>query len=168
MRRVCLSLLLAVVLGGEVMAQEVVKGKAVPLQADQITIGTRRISIFGIDAPDPDQDRECRFNGQAFGCFSNARRFLAAMLDLGEVTCTDTGKKNYVQFAYMTCVINGKDIGEEMVKAGHALAFLPQSTKYVEFEKAAKAAKLGIWQTGVGFTIPWVWREFNSRPIDGP
>ena len=90
------------------------------------------------------------------------------MLDLGEVACTDTGKRNYVQFAYMTCVINGKDIGEEMVKAGHAMAFLPQSPQYVEAEKAARAAKLGIWQAGVQFTTPWIWRESNMRPIDGP
>jgi len=168
MLRLGLGVLLAVMLSSEPMAQEVVTGKAVPLQADQITIGTRRISIFGIDAPDPDQDRECRLNGQFFGCYSNARRFLAELLDLGEVTCTDTGKRNYVQFSYMTCVINGKDVGEEMVKAGHALAFLPQSTKYVEFEKAAKAAKLGIWQQGIVFTIPWVWRDSNTRPIFGP
>ncbi len=152
----------------QAVAQQAVGGKAVPLQADQINLGGQRISIFGIDAPDPDQDRECTLNGQLFGCFSNARRFLAAMLDLGEVACIDSGKRNYVNFPYMTCTINGKDIGEELVRNGHALAFLPQSTMYVEAEKAAKAAKLGIWQQGVRFSTPWLWRVDNGRPVDGP
>ena len=42
-----------------VVAQGVVTGVAEPLQADQITINGARISLYGVDAPDPDMDRYC-------------------------------------------------------------------------------------------------------------
>ena len=153
---------------GSAAGQDSVTGVAIPVQADQIRVGDARISIFGIDAPDPDQDRECTLGGYFFGCYSNALRHLATMLDLGPVTCSDTGKRNYVNFPYMTCTVNGQDIGEAMVRAGHALAFLPQSDRYVEAEMAAKADKVGLWQPGVRFSLPWSWRVDHDRPLDGP
>jgi endonuclease YncB( thermonuclease family) len=145
-----------------------ITGRARALQADQIVIGTQRISLFGIDAPDPDQDREC-FAGRTFyGCATNAKRALEILVDLGPVTCTDTGLRNYVNFPYMTCKLGELDIAEDLVRDGWAFAFRRQSDKYVEAEAQAKAARKGMWQDGIRYTLPWEWREMNGRPVLGP
>ena len=145
-----------------------VSGRARAIQADQIAIGEQRISLWGIDAPDPDQDRECVAGRTFFGCFTNAKRKLEELVDLGTVTCTDTGEKNYLNFPYMVCKIAGIDIGADIVRQGWALAFTPQTDAYKEIEAEAKAAKRGLWQDAVKFTIPWNWREINGRPVFGP
>lgn len=167
LRFVAVFALFCAALPGPAAAQDLA-GRAQALQADQLIVNGARISLFGIDAPDPDQDRQCTLGTQNFGCYSNARRQLQILLDEGPVACIDSGKRNYVNFPYMTCTIAGKDIGEAMVRTGNALAFLPQSNKYADAEKAAKADKVGIWQTGIRFKIPWEWRNENDRPIFGP
>ncbi len=145
-----------------------IKGRARVLQADQIVIGTQRISLFGIDAPDPDQDRECIANRTYYGCYTNAKRALETIVDLGEVICTDSGIRNYVNFPYMTCVLGKIDIAEDLVRQGWAFALRQQSDKYVAAEDEARAAKKGMWQPAVRFTLPWEWREMNGRPLLGP
>ena len=149
------------------LAQDVV-GTATALQADQIVIGSGRISLYGIDAPDPDQDRECTLEGRLFGCYSNAKRALEILVDRGPVTCAPTGDTNYVGFPYSICTTNDEDIGRELVRQGWALAFRPQSDMYVEDEEAARAAGLGLWQEGVGFAIPWENRTEYGGPLYGP
>ena len=49
-----------------------------------------------------------------------------------------------------------------------ALAFLPQSDKYKDLEAEAKAAKRGLWQDGIRFTVPWQWREMDGKDVFGP
>lgn len=172
MRTVLLSMIV-LLLASHANAQEEVTGTALVLQADQLYVmdgeKNHRIPIFGIDAPDPDQDRECRVGRQFFGCYSNAKRQLEIIVDEGPVTCTPTGHWNYVAFPYMICKsASGEDIGDLMVRSGNALAFLPQSDMYVEAEEEARAAERGIWQPQIQFTIPWEWRQINARPTFGP
>jgi endonuclease YncB( thermonuclease family) len=143
-------------------------GTATPVQGDQIALGRTRILIYGIDAPDPDQDLECKLDGEPFDCFSAAKRKLAELLDLGPVACVGSGQSNYVGLPYMTCTVAGQDIGEQMVRSGNALAFLPQSNRYVPAEEAARREKLGVWQNGIRFTRPWVWRQQHDRAVLGP
>lgn len=166
MRQAALVLLL--VLGSGTAAAQDVGGRASVVQADQISIGGRRISLFGIDSPDPDQDRECTAKGVRYGCASNAKRALETLVDLGPAACVDSGKKNYIGFAYMTCTVNGQDLGAELVRQGWALAFLPQSDRYKDLQAEAKAAKRGLWQDGIRFTVPWLWREMDGKDVFGP
>ncbi|MSP21315.1 MAG: hypothetical protein EXQ93_07365 [Alphaproteobacteria bacterium] len=154
---------------GGVAAQDMsMKGMARALQADQIVIGTQRVSLYGIDAPDPDQDRECLAGRTFFGCYTNAKRALEILVSLGPVECTDSGERNYINFPYMTCKLGQLDIAEDLVRQGWAFAFKQQSPKYVEAEAEARAAKKGMWQTTIRFTFPWEWREINGRPLYGP
>ncbi len=170
--RLVAAALVVALLPAAAMAQaalmEPISGRARALQADQIVIGTQRISLFGIDAPDPDQDRECIAGRAYYGCFTNAKRALEILVDLGPVTCTDTGVRNYVNFPYMVCKRGDLDLAEDLVRDGWAFALRRQSDKYVEFEAQAKAAKKGMWQDGIRYTMPWEWREMNGRPLLGP
>lgn len=150
------------------VASRTITGRAGAVQADQVVINEQRISLWGIDAPDPDQDRECSAGRTLFGCFTNAKRKLEELVDLGPVTCTDTGEKNSLNVPYMVCKIGGIDIGEDIVRQGWAVAFTPQTDKYKAVEAEARAAKRGLWQDGIRFTVPWNWREINGRPVYGP
>ncbi len=167
MRTLILALLAWSGLAAAAMAQDVV-GVAVPLQADQITIEGARISLYGIDAPDPDMDRFCTASGRLYGCFTNAKRELEILIDEGPFACTGTGEFNYVGFPYMICTVNGKDVGEDLVRAGWALAFLPQTDKYVATQQEAEAEGVGLWQPGIFFQLPWEHRDDNNRPVFGP
>ena len=162
------ALVCALVLCSGAAAAQDISGRAGAVQADQISIGGRRISLFGIDGPDLDQDRECTAKGVRYGCGSNAKRALETLVDLGRVACVDSGKKNFIGIAYMTCTMNGQDLGAELVRQGWALAFLPQSDKYKDLEAEAKAAKRGLWQDGIRFTVPWQWREMDGKDVFGP
>jgi endonuclease YncB( thermonuclease family) len=170
--RLCLAAAGVALLPASASAQaalmEPITGRARALQADQIVIGQQRISLFGIDAPDPDQDRECVAGRTYYGCFTNAKRALEILVDLGPITCTDTGVRNYVNFPYMTCKLGELDLAEDLVRDGWAFALRQQSDKYVPFEAQAKAAKKGMWQDGIRYTLPWEWREMNGRPLLGP
>ncbi len=104
----------------QVPLMEPISGRARALQADQIVIGTQRISLFGIDAPDPDQDRECMAGRAYYGCFTNAKRALEILVDLGPVTCTDTGVRNYVNFPYMVCKRGDLDL-ENFTRTGEMI-----------------------------------------------
>ena len=56
-------------------------------------------------------------------------------------------------------------VNGEMVRRGFALAYLDQSDEYVPQEDEAKAAKAGLWQDGVEFQKPWVWRKTKRRAV---
>lgn len=145
-----------------------VTGRAAARQADQIVVGNQIISLYGIDAPDADQDRQCSAGGRPYGCFSNAKRALEILLDLGPVSCLDTGERNWLDVPYMVCTVRNEDIAEALVKQGWAFAFLPQSNQYVAAEAEARTGKKGLWQDGIRFVKPWEWRERNDRPIFAP
>ncbi len=154
-------------LSAPVAAQEVT-GRARAITSDQITIGNQRISLYGIDAPDPDQDNDCLAGRTRFGCATNAKRALETLVDLGPVNCTDSGEKNFIGIAYMTCRLGELDIGADLVRQGWAVAFRPQSDKYVALEEEARAKGLGLWQPTIRFTTPWEWRQMDGKPILGP
>ena len=48
-----------------------------------------------------------------------------------------------------------------MVHQGWALAFVKYSSRYVEDQKMAEVAKLGLWAGS--FVKPWEWRSGKSR-----
>ena len=168
MRTIMIVALALVGFSTAAVAQGVVTGVAEPLQADQITINGARISLYGVDAPDPDMDRYCTANGVLFGCYANAVRGLAILIDEGPFECTPTGEFNYVAFPYMICTVNGKDVAESLIRSGLAYAFLPQTDKYIEAQNAAEADGVGIWQPGVIVRLPWEHRDEFNRPVFGP
>ncbi len=144
-------------------------GQARAITSDQIAIGTTRINLYGVDAPDPDQDNECTAGRTRYGCSANAKRALETLVSLGPVECTDSGEKNFIGIPYMTCRLNGGlDIGADLIRQGWALAFRFQSDKYVPLEEEAKAKAIGLWQPTIRFTNPWEWRVMDGKPILGP
>lgn len=169
MKSVSLAVLAAALLLATPSFAADASGLARAVTSDQISIGTTRINLFGVDAPDPDQDNECLAGRVKFGCATNAKRALEILVSLGPVQCTDSGEKNFIGIPYMTCTLaGGLDIGADLVRQGWALAFRFQSDKYVPLEDEAKAKGIGLWQPTIRFTNPWEWRVMDGKPILGP
>ncbi|MHA6728829.1 thermonuclease family protein [Devosia sp. A369] len=138
----------------------VIQGPAEALNADIVKIGQDRVVLWGIDAPEPDQN--CRANGRNWGCFDAALRTLQALIASGPVTCFTTTQSDPFNRFYAICEVGGVDINAQMVKAGMALAFPKESDAYTSVQVDAIMAGVGLWQPGVEFQPPWEWREIQS------
>jgi endonuclease YncB( thermonuclease family) len=132
-----------------------VKGKAVAVEGDLLTVEGTPIRLMGIDAPDPGQKCRNRY-GHELDCFKVATAVLAAMVKDEEVTCTvaerdRTGEKKG------ECRVRGVDLGAAMVSRGWAFQYAALSAAYQQAEAFAQSKKLGLWAGQV--EKPWQWRS---------
>ena len=95
-----------------------IAGRARVVDGDSLEIGTARIRLFGIDAPEGRQ--QCRdAQGRGYACGADARRALADLIGGREVSCTPVGASHDRSVAL--CTAQGRDLSEAMVRCGHAL-----------------------------------------------
>ncbi len=136
-----------------------ISGRAKALDGDSLQVAGERIRLFGIDAPESRQ--QCRdARGLDYPCGRAATRALAALTG-ARVSCTLVTHDRYARDV-ATCTANGRDLGEAMVRAGHALDYARHSGgRYAEAEKEARAASRGIW-AGT-FEEPEAWRRREMR-----
>jgi endonuclease YncB( thermonuclease family) len=127
------------------------------IDADVLKFGTQRVILWGIDAPEKNQT--CQMNGQLWGCYDAAFRHLQLLAGRGEVTCTYKSDPDPFGRRFGVCESGGEDLNAEMVRAGMALAFDEQSTDYDGAMADAITAGVGLWQPGVKFEEPWVFRR---------
>jgi endonuclease YncB( thermonuclease family) len=126
---------------------------------DQVVIGNTRIRLGGIDAPSADQ--LClNNNGERWTCGVAARDALIKYVGNKSWTChvrtIDRRGRTVAR-----CDVDGEDIQKWMVTNGWALAFVRVSHDYEADEKAAREAKVGMWQGA--FIAPWDWRARNKK-----
>jgi endonuclease YncB( thermonuclease family) len=126
---------------------------------DQVTIGGARIRLFGIDAPSLDQ--LCLSpKGDRWTCGVAARDALIQHAGSKSWTChtlrTDKSGRPVAK-----CEVDGEDIQQWMVKSGWALAYVRASHAYDADEKAARDAKVGLWQGA--FIAPWDWQVRDKK-----
>jgi len=131
-----------------------ITGRAIVNDGDTITVDGSRIRIFGIDAPELGQT--CRDRNQAtYACGRLAQRHMAR-LTRSTVTCDVVETDRYGR-AVAICRSGGTDLGEAMVAAGWARAYLSYSLRYAPAESKARAAGRGLWDGE--FDDPWAFRE---------
>jgi endonuclease YncB( thermonuclease family) len=134
---------------------ETLAGRAIVIDGDTIDIGGTHVRLEGIDAPEAGQTCARRFIGK-WGCGAAASKALGKMIGSRRIDCESRGHDKYGRVLGL-CRVEGRDINQEMVRAGHAWAFVKYSKTYVEAEAEARTAKVGIWQAE---TEPaWVYRE---------
>jgi len=135
------------------------EGRARVVDGDSLEIGDRRVRLFGIDAPEFQQD--CRTAaGRAYDCGIAARRALEELAGGRAVTCTPVGASH--DRAVAICRVNGRDLGEELVRGGHALELKNFSRgRYSAAEREAQAARRGLWAGS--FEEPAAWRREHGR-----
>jgi endonuclease YncB( thermonuclease family) len=156
--------LLSAVLGGALTgsaqaqtSETGISGTPEVLDADVLKFGTQRVILWGIDAPEKNQT--CQMNGKLWGCYDVAFRYLQLLAGRGEVTCTYKSDPDPFGRRFGVCESGGEDLNAEMVKAGMALAFDEQSEDYDAAMADAITAAVGLWQPGVNFEEPWVFRH---------
>jgi endonuclease YncB( thermonuclease family) len=130
-------------------------------EGDQITIGSSRIRLGGIDAPSVDQ--LClNTQGERWTCGVAARDELIKHVENKPWTC-HINRVDRRGRSVARCEVDGEDIQKWMVKSGWALAYVRFSHDYDADEKAARDAKAGMWQGA--FIAPWDWRVRNKKTV---
>lgn len=130
-------------------------GRARVIDGDTIVLGSRRIRLHGIDAPESAQICQTR-DGGAYSCGGVAADRLRALIGAERVSCNSEERDRYGRLI-STCRAGGRDLGAEMVRRGWARAYLRYSGDYAELEKEARQNKVGIW-SGT-FQNPWAFRK---------
>ena len=125
------------------------------IDGDTFELDDKTIRIFGIDAPETGQ--ECLDDrARPWPCGKIAEETLTRFLAGQAVRCEGREEDPYGR-TIAICQVGGEDLGEKLIGAGMAWAFLRYSDRYALDEAKARAAGLGIWQ---GEAVPaWGHRE---------
>ena len=135
--------------------QATLSGQARVIDGDTILIGEVHVRLFGIDAPEADQT--CKdAKGVTYRCGLVATATLIEEIAGQPVTCFQVDTDKYGR-TVATCAVNGRDLGDAMVRRGWAIAYLRYSHKYEDAELEARLAKRGIF-AGT-FMEPEAWRH---------
>jgi endonuclease YncB( thermonuclease family) len=126
---------------------------------DQVMIASTRIRLAGIDAPSLDQ--LClSAKGERWSCGVAAHEALVKYAGDKSWTCHVTRTDRFGR-SVAKCEVGGEDVQKWMVANGWALAYLRYAHDYAADEKAAHAAKAGLWAGA--FIAPWDWRVRNKK-----
>ncbi|MCH9765303.1 MAG: thermonuclease family protein [Alphaproteobacteria bacterium] len=127
-----------------------VVGSARVIDGDTLDVAGVRVRLEGIDAPERGQ--KCRraswtglWKSGQWRCGRAATRALERLIAKQAVRCRAQGHDKYGRVIGV-CFANGKNINAQMVRAGHAWAFVKYSKSFVAEEAAARHARRGIWQ----------------------
>jgi endonuclease YncB( thermonuclease family) len=123
---------------------------------DSLRSGKLRIRLFGIDAPEKNQ--QCtNADGAKWACGETAQKMLESLVAKAPYLQCDLIDTDRYGRAVMKCFAGETDLGAALVRAGLALAYRQYSSTYGADEDSAKTAKLGMWAGS--FTAPWTWRR---------
>ena len=129
-------------------------GRARVIDGDTIEVGTARIRLFGVDAPESAQS--CLAESGRWSCGEQATRALAGRIDGRSVACEERDRDRYGRIVAV-CRHGGQDVNAWLVRGGWAVAYRRYSTAYASEEAAAKGAQRGLWRGE--FVPPWDWRR---------
>lgn len=149
---------------------EPITGRAVVVGGDRLRIGTTLVRLSGIELPEAGQ--LCgKPGGRQFRCGGFAASTLSRIVGGATLSCAQEGKDS-AGVPFVRCMRGDKDVGAELVRQGHAFAEAGLVlTRYGSEEKAALAAKSGIWAAGESLRpAEWrarAWDEAKRKAPDG-
>lgn len=153
LRPISLLVLSLTCLSANAMAAPV-QGSARVIDGDTLQVGSERIRIEGIDAPELAQ--VCQDDARrTWACGEAAFRRLRNLVQGATVICEATQRDDYGRLV-ATCQARGRDLGAALVSEGLAWAFVKYSGTYVAEERSAREAKRGVFAS-VNVT-PWDFR----------
>ena len=143
MFRFCFAALLCLISANPSFARDF-SGVIKVIDADTIDVGTTRVRLYGIDAPERAQI--CKRDGQDWRCGRWATKQVRHVYQgkLADCQRIETDRHGRV---VARCFVGGQDMAEYMVLNGIALAFQKYSLDYVDAEKQAVFSTAGIWQS---------------------
>jgi endonuclease YncB( thermonuclease family) len=141
---------------------QVLQGRASVIDGDTIRIGSERIRLNGVDAPESRQLCEDA-HGAPYRCGSVAANALDAFLAASRPTrCSWVSTDRYGRFVGECARADGADVAGWMVSQGLAIEWVRYSGgRYARAQEAARASKTGVWQGR--FDLPWEWRAAHAQ-----
>ncbi|RWA74582.1 thermonuclease family protein [Mesorhizobium sp.] len=134
------------------------QGTAIVNDGDSLTLGTERIRMRGIDAPEYTQT--CRKEGADYPCGRLARQSLVRLIANRPVSCSGWQRDRYGRLLG-DCKAGDTQLNRAQVQAGWAVAFGDFETD----EATARVAKVGIWAGS--FEEPQDWRDsHHDQPTE--
>jgi len=130
------------------------------VDGDTLVVHGEHIRLHGIDAPEREQ--MCSHaNGALYSCGWSAAARLRQEIGNGTVDCVAHNLDIYGR-QVATCMVNGRDLAEAMVRSGWALdAPRYSGGKYLAAETEARLGKRGLWAGQ--FEPPWTWRRQHAH-----
>lgn len=149
------------------LAREDLFGPARVVDGDTIVVGSTRVRLFGIDAPETHQSCSAKGGEAAYECGVAAKAALERKIGAAPVRC-ETKRKDMYGRTVAICSLDSRfpggaaeDLNGWMVSEGQAVAYRRYSKKYAPLEDAARAAGKGIWSGQ--FQEPEAWRKEHPR-----
>ena len=141
-----------------VASAQIMLGSAKAIDGDTFAFGDDVIRIHGIDALEATQT--CSRDNEVWECGKAATNLMRELLSHGNLQCRQMDRDHYGR-AVSVCAVGGRDIGQEMVAAGLAVALPQYSTSYITAEERARAQGEGIWSWS--FQMPADYRAENPH-----
>lgn len=157
--------LMALAIGLAAAAPALVTGPARVVDGDTFSVGSERVRLWGVDAPEGRQ--VCQNDqGQGYACGDVARDHLVGLIGGRAVRCEVRDRDPYGR-AVARCSAGATDLGEAMIRAGWAVDYLQFSRgAYAAAETEARRARRGLW--GGRFETPSTWRADARQARPGP
>jgi endonuclease YncB( thermonuclease family) len=137
---------------------QVPPARAIVNDGDSLTIGSERVRLRGIDAPELNQT--CVKDGESYACGRRSREALFRLVSGKAVSCSGSEHDRYGRLL-ARCEAGGIDLNREQVEAGWAIAY----GDYAEEEDKARQQQLGLWAGR--FERPRDWRDSRGGMTEG-
>ena len=142
-----------------------ISGFAKVVDGDTIKINSKKIRLYGIDAPEKKQKCKKTYLTISFISFTKdymcgevSTEKLIKKINKQKLKCNILDVDRYKRLIG-ECFKRNINLNSWMVSNGYAVAYRKYSKKYVTDEINAKNNKLGIWQGKV--EMPWDYRRKN-------
>ena len=142
-----------------------ITGFAKVVDGDTIKINSKKIRLYGIDAPEKKQKCKKIYLTISFMSFTKdymcgevSTQKLIKKINKQKLNCNILDVDRYKRLIG-ECFKRNINLNSWMVSNGYAVAYRKYSKKYVSDEINAKNNKLGIWQGK--FEMPWDYRRKN-------
>lgn len=145
------------------LAAQEVSGPARVVDGDTLDLTGLSVRLLGIDAPEHEQT--CRRTDQSWACGKDAAAKLATLTAGRTVRCEQQATDPYGRIV-ARCFVNERDLGQDLVDAGLAIALPDFSDRYIAAEARARAGHVGIW--GSEFERPSEYRAHHPRKTTPP
>jgi endonuclease YncB( thermonuclease family) len=138
------------------------------IDGDTLQVDGAIVQLYGIDAPELGQ--LCESEGRLLPCGLNAALALDKLVSLNRSSlyCSpwSQGGRSAQDpppgTAVHVCEVGDQDLAVLMLHSGYGLAVPGAFPDYLDAEREAREARLGIWQSD--FVAPWDWRTGVRSP----
>ena len=143
---------------------EWIQGRADVIDGDTLRIASQPIRLFGIDAPEDEQNCET-LDGALIRCGGFATGFLSDLIEDQNVVCRVRDRDRFDRLIARCSTgpsySRRADISAAMVSGGWAIAYRKYSRDYIREEEEARTASNGLWQ--LHFENPEDWRRRQTQ-----